>query len=146
MSPDPSQDMYQKDLMRLAADAHGAGRIDLPDASATLDNPLCGDRVTIGVMVADGHISALAQEVRACVLCQASASLLARDAVGSDIADITEITDLLSQMLKKGEPLPEGRWEALSVFEPVIGHRARFPCVLLPFETLQGALNSLNDT
>ena len=44
MSDDP---LYKKELLRLAADATGAGRLAAPDASAEAYNPACGDRITI---------------------------------------------------------------------------------------------------
>jgi nitrogen fixation NifU-like protein len=40
-------DLYQQAIVDLARQAAGQARLEAPQASATVDNPLCGDRVTI---------------------------------------------------------------------------------------------------
>jgi hypothetical protein len=42
-----SDPLYHKDLLRLAADATGAGRLAFPDASGLAYNPACGDKVVV---------------------------------------------------------------------------------------------------
>ena len=76
--------LYRKDLLRLAADAIGAGHLAAPDASATAHNPACGDKVTVDLALEAGRITALAHHTHACVLAQASAAILAEAAVGLD--------------------------------------------------------------
>ena len=46
MTEDP---LYRRELLRLAADAKGAGHLSAPDVTATRHNPACGDRVTVEV-------------------------------------------------------------------------------------------------
>lgn len=131
------EELYQKNLMRLAAAAHGAGTLEDADAGGTLDNPTCGDRITIQIKMEDGRITELAQENRACLLCQASASLLAENAIGLSLEDVQEIRDYIKELLKEenGE-FPEN-WEKLEHFEAVRDHKSRHLCVLLPFNALE---------
>ena len=68
-----------REILRLAADAAGAGRLAHPGGSATVHNPACGDRVTVELALADGRITALAHHTQACVLTQASAAILAAE-------------------------------------------------------------------
>lgn len=133
-------DLYQKDVLRHAAMARGAGRLTNPDGTITLDNPLCGDRVTIDVRVDQGAIQEIAQDVKACVLCQASASILCTHATGATASDLDTIRTQLTAMLKDGADAPVGIWESLKVFEPVASHKSRHVCVLLPFEAVAEAL------
>ena len=44
-----SLDLYQKEILALAKRGSTPERLDAPDASARVDNALCGDRVTIDV-------------------------------------------------------------------------------------------------
>ena len=83
--------IYNAQMLRLAAEAAGAGRLAEPDRSAEIVNPVCGDRIRVDVRVADGHIEAIGYEVHACVLTQASASLLGRRAAGRTAAEIREV-------------------------------------------------------
>jgi nitrogen fixation protein NifU and related proteins len=132
--------IYHEALVRLARDAAGAGRLDAPAASATVDNPLCGDRVTVEVRVEAGRIASLAHRVRGCVLCQASASLLGRMGPGSTPAEVEAARAALIALLEAGAAAPPGRFAELSVFEPVRAVRSRHRCALLPFEALREAL------
>ncbi len=134
MTDDP---LYRRDLLRLAADATGAGSLAAPDAVASAHNPVCGDRVTVALALAEGHITALAHDTRACVLTQASAALLAGAALGRDRAGLQALADGVRAFLNGAEPPP-----GYGVFEGVTGHAGRHVCVLLP---LEAALRALED-
>ena len=129
-------ELYQKELLRHAAAAVGHGRLEAPDGTITLDNPLCGDRVTLDVRVRSGRISEISHVVRACLLCQASASMIGAHAVGETMARIGDIMEAVGRMLKEGVPLSDEVWPDLSAFTPVAAHKSRHQCVLLPFEAL----------
>lgn len=135
-----SEDLYQRALLRLAADAYGAGRLEAPTGSAVVDNPLCGDRVTMDVTTQDGAIARLGHELRACVLCQAAASILGAQAEGETRANIAALHDRVRAMLREEAPPPEGRWRDFEVFLPVRPYRNRHSCVLLPIEALEKAI------
>ena len=137
-----TDDIYQTDLLRLAAEASGAGRLADADASVTADNPLCGDRVTIDIKFAGGAVAALGHEVKACVLCQAAASVIGRRAIGADPAKLKETAAAVARLLKPdGQRTEASNWPELAVFQPVAGHRSRHACVLLPFRALTQALD-----
>jgi nitrogen fixation protein NifU and related proteins len=137
-----TDDIYQTDLLRLAAEAAGAGRLADADASVTVDNPLCGDRVTIDIKLADGAVVALGHEVKACVLCQAAASVIGRHAIGADPARLRETALAVARILKPDDQrAEEANWSELAAFRPVASHKSRHACVLLPFRALTQALD-----
>lgn len=137
-----SEDLYQKDLLRLAAEAAGHGRLPAPQVSVTMDNPLCGDRITLDLSLADGHVSELEHEVKACVLCQASATLVGRHAKGATPAALAAVAQRIAALLKQPEEteLPDG-WEDVAALKPAARIKSRHACVLLPFRALQEALS-----
>lgn len=137
MADDLSDPLYRRELLRLAADATGAGRLASPDASASLHNPACGDRVTVELALAGERITALAHVTQACVLTQASAALLAGAAPGCDEASLSGLAERVRAFLK-GAPAPDG----YGVFEGVTGHAGRHVCVMLPLEAALKALES----
>jgi len=128
-----SEDLYQTTIVDFARAAHGAGKIENAHASATVDNPLCGDRVSVDLAFESGRISALAHRVRGCLLCQASASALATAALGANVEELRAGDAALTAMFKTGAPAPSGRFAAFGAFQPVTGHRSRHDCVRLPF-------------
>lgn len=134
MTDDP---LYRPELLRLAADATGAGHLPRPDAVASLHNPACGDRVTVELALAEGRITALAHTTQACVLTQASAALLATKAPGQDRMDLVRLAETVRGFLRGGQP-PEG----YRPFEGIRDHAGRHVCVLLPLEAALRALDS----
>lgn len=111
--------------------------LDQPDASATQDNPLCGDRVRLDVRLEGGRVTAFGHRVNGCVLCRAAASLVAEQAVGLDADSAARLADQVAAMLKKGA---EPATPALAAFLPVRPHKSRHDCVLLPFKALAKVL------
>ena len=134
-----AEDIYHEALVRLSREATGAGRLDAPGGTAVVDNPLCGDRVTVDVRMEGGRVAALAHEVRGCLLCQASAALLGRLGPGSSAEEIAAAREGLVAMLEGAAP-PEGRFAGLAVFEPVRSVQSRRRCAVLPFEALGEAI------
>jgi nitrogen fixation NifU-like protein len=132
-----SDDLYQESLLRLARGVAGASRLDRPDGSARIDNPLCGDEVTFDARLRAGRIEAVGLRVRGCALCQASAAVLARSAPGRTPEEIAAVRRALAAMLAEAGAPP---WGELEVFRPVRAVPSRHACVLLPFDALGEAL------
>lgn len=137
-----SDPLYRKELLRLAADAAGAGRLEHPHGSATAHNPACGDRVTVDVQLEDGRIAALAHQTQACVLAQASAAILGAEAKGLDRAGLQALAEAVAAMLKGGA-VPQPPFQAYGAFDGVAGHKGRHTCVLLPLKAALEALEIL---
>ncbi len=133
-------DVYQEELLRVAREAAGAGRLAPPASTAERDNPLCGDRVAFDVRLEAGRIAALAHRVRGCLVCQASAAFLSRAAAGAGAAELRAGRDQVAALLSAGAPVPAGRWSGAALFAPVGPVRSRHGCVLLPFDTLAEAV------
>lgn len=126
--------------MRLAAEAHGAGRLPHPSASVTIQNPVCGDRIALDILLDDGRIARIGHETRACVLCQAAASLLSEIAPGLKTKDLAPLYEQIKNWLEgQGSP-PDSPWESLAHFLPVSEFKSRHRCVLLPFEAARDAV------
>jgi NifU-like protein involved in Fe-S cluster formation len=137
-----SDPLYKKELLRLAADAVGAGRLPRPDASGEAFNPACGDRVTVDLALKDGRIDAIAHDTRACVLAQASASILGSSLKGATHEDVEALANDLAAMLVTKSAPPASPFEAYAAFEGATEHRNRHRCVLLPVEAVLAAFEA----
>ena len=133
MTDDP---LYRREILRLAANATGAGHLPQPDACARVHNPACGDWVTVELTLESGRITALAHQTQACILTQASAALLASQVAGQDRTGLTRLADGIRAMLTGG-PVPAPGYAA---FDGVAAHPGRHVCVLLPVEAVLKAL------
>lgn len=134
--------LYHARMLQLAESGDGGERLAAADAVVTLDNPLCGDRVTIDIRCdSAGRIIELTHAVRGCILCRAAAAVLGAHAAGHGGADLAAVRGDLHGHLRGGGPLPaDARWDDLAVFAPVAPHRSRHDCVLLPFDAALQAL------
>ncbi|MCW9002993.1 MAG: iron-sulfur cluster assembly scaffold protein [Rhodospirillales bacterium] len=136
------KDIYENDIMELARAGSRPRYIDAPDGTATLDNPLCGDRVTIEMRRdKEGKIADIGHDVRGCALCQASAVALADTARGKSPVEINAALSVLQKMLKDDHEHHEKAWPTLAAFRSVHGHKSRYECVLLPFRALLVAIS-----
>jgi len=133
-----SDDLYQRAILERAKAP--AKRLENPGASVTVDNPLCGDRITLDVTMENGRIAAIGHQVRGCALCQASAAVIAATAVGQAPAEATAGRAALDSVLKGG--IADSPWQELSIFAPVQRHKSRQDCVRLPFTALEQALTA----
>ena len=134
-----SDPLYKPALLRLAADATGAGRLSVPCGTATAFNPACGDKVTVDVAVEDGRIAAIAHDTKACVLAQASAAILGSEISGLSHEEVLGLHVAVNAMLAGGVP-PPAPFDTYAVFDGVADHKNRHRCVLLPIEAVLSAL------
>ena len=133
-----SSQLYSDAILATAKAGHGHGRLDHPDGTATCDNPLCGDRVTVDLRLAGPEVAEFAQLTRGCDLTQAAAAVLAEQLRGVPVADLAAATEDITRLLAGEEFAP--RWPKLAMFAPVHSVKSRHECVLLPFEAAAAAL------
>lgn len=136
-------DVYNRRILELAADIPRGGRLPHPDASATAHSKLCGSTVTIDLAMDGDKVTDFAHDVRACALGQASSSIMARNVVGSNAAELRDIRDQMYRMLKEGGPAPAGKWADLAVLEPVRDYKARHASTLLTFDAVVDAIGQI---
>jgi nitrogen fixation NifU-like protein len=136
-----SSELYHTELVARAREAFGEGRIAAATASITVDNPLCGDRVTLDLEKSDGTVKAIGHEVKGCLLCAASAATIAAFGQNRSPSELREMTLAAMALMKDGTPVPE-KFAGLRVFTPVHAAKSRRDCVLLPFEALGKALDA----
>ena len=137
-----SDPLYAKDLLRLAAAAAGAGRLSPFDAEGLAYNPTCGDRVAVTLRTDEnGRITAMAHETSACVLAQASASILGARLEGADAAAVGTLRERVGAMLRNGV-VPAPPFADYVSLMGATTYRNRHACVLLPIDAVLDALKN----
>ena len=107
-------EIYNTRILELAGAISHTERLEHADARATAHSKLCGSTVTIDLALRDGRVSDYGQSVKACLLGQASASVMAREIVGSTPDELHAVARKMRAMLKDGGPPPAGRWADLA--------------------------------
>ena len=137
--------LYNRDILRLAVSIPHQGRLQDPQASVEKRSPICGSRVAVDIVLdGEGRVARLGQEVKACALGQASASLMGAHAIGRSQCELAAARDALAAFLdgKRDDP---GDWPGLSTFGEARPFKARHPSILLPFEAVaHGAAGALS--
>ena len=133
-------DIYNAKILELAAAIPPARRLEAPDATATAHSKLCGSTVTVDLRLVDHRVEDFGLAVKACLLGQASSSVMARQIVGSSADELRAIGAEMRRMLKERGAPPGGRWSDLGVLEPVRDVKARHTSTLLVFEAVERAL------
>ena len=132
-----SDALYHDEILARAKDTAREGRLEAPDRTATLDNPLCGDRVTLDFALSDGRIDKVRHFVRGCALCRASAATLAAILEGGTKATVESAAGGLDTVLAGGTDA--AGWQ---VFAPVGRHKSRHDCVRLPIAAAKAAFEA----
>ena len=114
----------------------------LADASHTAEgyNPLCGDRLTLYLKVADGMISDVAFEGAGCAISKASASMMTDAVKGQTVAEVDALFERFHRMVTTP---PDGRsrtWASCRRSRACASFPVRVKCASLAWHTLKAAM------
>ncbi|WP_424928396.1 iron-sulfur cluster assembly scaffold protein [Amaricoccus tamworthensis] len=133
--------LYSQRILSLAAEIPHAKRLSSPQVTAKKRSPLCGSTVTVDLRVSDGRISDFGQDVKACALGQASASVLGANVIGLSRDEIERGRNQLRAMLKEDGPVPDSPFDGLEVLLPAKDYKNRHASIMLAFEATLAAFD-----
>ena len=133
--------LYSGRILKLAADIPHSARLDAPQATARRRSPLCGSTVTVDVDLDEsGRVVRFGQDVRACALGQASASVLGDVVIGRSQGEIETAAQQLRAMLKDDGPVPDAPFDGLEVLVPARDFKNRHASIMLALEATLEAM------
>ncbi len=129
----PLEDLYHEKILHFSRIAREIKALKEFKQSYTNRNPICGDQITVTFDYDNKYkVTSYGHEVRGCVLCEASAGLLANFISGKSVNEMLTIDQEVKLWLK--EELQETKIDNLNSFTPVKQFKNRHQCVILPFE------------
>lgn len=134
--------LYSGRILELAADIPNVGRLPAPDGSARKRSPLCGSTVTVDLTLAGDRIADFRQDVKACALGQAAASVTGRALVGRNRDELATARIELEAMLKRGGPIPAAPFDGLEVLLPARDYANRHASILLSLDAAMEAMDA----
>ena len=137
-------DLYNDRIMAFAAAIPPSRHLDTPDAKASAHSKLCGSTIAVELKLEGDRVVDYAHTVKACLLGQAAASIVATQIIGSTEREIRKASEEMRAMLKENGPAPTGKWADLGVLEPVREVKGRHASTLLAFEAVLRAFEGLN--
>ena len=103
--------MYSPQLLRYFEDARHAGEVVEPNASAQVENPVCGDVLRLTAKVENRQIKEIRFKVKGCVPAMACASAIADLLQGVSLEAAAELT--WEQVLARVGGVPEASEHAV---------------------------------
>ncbi|MEM9583164.1 MAG: iron-sulfur cluster assembly scaffold protein [Pseudomonadota bacterium] len=128
--------LYSGQILALATDIPHLDRLAAPDQSVKKRSPLCGSTVTVDVSMKDGKVAEFGQDVKACALGQAAASVVARQIIGRNSDEILTAREQLKAMLKSDGPAPDAPFDGLQVLLPARDYKNRHASIMLTLDAL----------
>ena len=113
-------DLHREYILDHYRSPHNKGDLLQPDKYAAYSNPLCGDRIQMGVQFQDGKVADVRFNGNGCAISQAAASILTDMMLGKTPEELRQIS----------------RDDILEMIGPDIGP-ARQKCALLSLDVLR---------
>ncbi|MEQ3626667.1 MAG: iron-sulfur cluster assembly scaffold protein [Celeribacter sp.] len=126
--------LYSGRILALAAEIPHLGRLSAPEVSVKKRSPLCGSTITVDLVIRGGQIVEFAQDVKACALGQASASVLGQVVIGRTRAEIDHARTELRAMLKHDGPVPSAPFDGFEVLLPAREFKNRHASIMLALD------------
>ena len=132
--------LYSGQILAFAADIPHAELIADPMAVAKKRAPLCGSNVAVSLDYDREKITRFGQDVKACALGQASASILGAQVIGLTQAQVRTARDQLFALLKEDGPTPDAPFEKYEVLRPARSYKNRHASIMLALEATLEAI------
>lgn len=118
---------------------HPRNRRELEDANIEehIDNPLCGDHVTVYANLRDGTCAEVSFTGRGCTISQASASMLTEQLTGKSRAEAKQKIEAFLEMMRTEEREELGELAAL---KGIVQTPNRIRCATLAWDALKRGL------
>jgi nitrogen fixation NifU-like protein len=137
-------DLYQAVIVDHDRAPRHHGRLADATHAATIDNPLCGDVVTLHLRLDGDVIRAASFEGRGCALSRAAASILTTMLAGRDLASARALAAAFDAFVHTAPDAPVSADAAalgdLAAFAGVRRFRSRRSCATLPLRALAAAI------
>ncbi len=136
---DDLRELYQELILDHNQNPRNYGELDGATATAEGFNPLCGDRLTLYLRMADDVVEDVRFVGSGCAISKASASIMTTVLKGKTKKEATDLFEMFHQMTTTGE-LPGDDLGKLAVLSGVYKYPARVKCAVLAWHTAKNAL------
>ena len=115
---------------------------ELADADRVIEgvNPLCGDKMTLYVKLADGKVADIRFKGTGCAISVASSSLMTERVKGATVPATLELFEKVHDMLTGAAAAPAEDLDKLAALGGVREYPARVKCASLGWHALKAAL------
>jgi len=137
------KDLYRDIIVDHNRQPRNFGKIEAADAHADGHNPLCGDKLSVYLMLVGDRIQSIKFDGSGCAISVASASLLTEAVQGKQLGEVDELFHEVHDVLTHHDaPVNLERLGKLAALTGVREFPARVKCATLCWHTLDAALKA----
>lgn len=133
-------DLYQEVILDHNRRPRNFRAIDQPSSTQEGYNPLCGDRLTLYLSVADGVIKDVSFQGSGCAISKASASIMTETIKGKTVGEARALFDRFHAMITSDPSVPADDMGKLSALAGVREFPTRVKCASLAWHTMKAAV------
>ena len=134
------RELYQEIIIDHNRNPRNFREMNCPSVEAKGYNPLCGDKLTVYVMLDDEKIQDISFIGCGCAISKASASLMTDAVQGKTLTQAHALFEQFHRMLTSDDEVKAMSVDKLTVLAGVRAFPARVKCATLAWHTLEAAL------
>ncbi|WP_151735427.1 Fe-S cluster assembly sulfur transfer protein SufU [Paenibacillus tengchongensis] len=133
-------DLYRRVIMDHYKNPRNRGLFADDALNIELNNPTCGDRITLQLKVEDGIVQDARYTGEGCSISMSSASMMTEAVKGQTIQHALELADRFSALMK-GESADFEEYEDIEALSGVNKFPARIKCATLAWNALRKGID-----
>lgn len=140
--------LYDTLIMEHIKNARNYRPIEGADRAMSGRNPLCGDEMSVYLNIEGERIADVAFQCSCCGISMASASMMTEMVRGKPMSHARGlVSEFLAMLDSPAQAAAAARdAERLAILDTIMKFPARARCAALPWATLRGAMDELDDT
>lgn len=137
-------DLYRRVIMDHYKNPRNRGQLEDGAISVDLNNPSCGDKISLQMQVEDGIVQSARFTGEGCSISMSSASMMTEAIKGKTFAEAVEMAERFSSMMK-GEPNEFDEYEDIEALSGVSKFPARIKCATLAWNALRKGIEQVQN-
>jgi nitrogen fixation NifU-like protein len=138
--------LYRQVIMDHYKNPRNRGELEGDTLKINMNNPTCGDRIQLQMIVEDGKIANAKFVGEGCSISLSSASMMTQAVKGIPVEDALRMSEMFSDMmLGKDVDTEEFELEDIEALKGVAKFPARIKCATLAWKAMEQGLNKNED-
>lgn len=129
-------DLYRRVIMDHYKTPRNRGQLEDGSVTVNLNNPTCGDRISLQLQLEDGVVRNARFTGEGCSISMSSASMMTDAVKGKTAEEALKLADKFSSLMK-GEAVDFGEYEDIEALSGVNKFPARIKCATLAWNALR---------
>jgi len=133
-------DLYRRVIMDHYKNPRNRGALEAEAVTVNLNNPTCGDRITLQLQLEDGTVKQAKYTGEGCSISMSSASMMTEAVKGKSLQEALALAENFSTFIK-GEEV-EFEYEDIEALSGVSKFPARIKCATLAWNALRKGIEN----